>query len=209
MLPGGGALVKKDFPFFVDRSSPRGLQEGFRGIQDSSKRPPKRPPRRSPQEAPRWPQEDASKRPPGGSQAAPRGTPEAPKTPQSPPGTPRRPQDAPGGIQEAGWAQQDLVPHDCGMTWGVLPQAFGPSSSFERFGCPPPFCCFYNTSLITSTRLGVLSGWAGGDTRSVNYRGAALIIATNRANPLAFFTDLSIMQWHCSKQFNLISRQSV
>ena len=34
-----------------------------------------------------------------------------------------------------------------------------PHPSFARFGCPP--------SLVTATRLGVVSGWASGDTRSV------------------------------------------
>ena len=126
---------------------PRGLPRPPRQLQEA----PNTPPRCPQEEAPKKPQHGLQKKSPrggtqeGGSQAAPRRTP------------------------EAGWALQDLVPHDCGMTEDVLPEeAFGPSSSFERFGCPPPLCCCYNTSLITSTRLGVVSGWTGGDTRSVN-----------------------------------------
>ena len=53
-----------------------------------------------------------------------------------------------------------------------LPSSIHPSSqptpyrhpSFARFGCPP-LCS--HISLVTSTRLGVVSGWAGGNARSV------------------------------------------
>ena len=88
--------------------------------------------------APRWPQE-ASKRPPRGSQAAPRGSPEALKTPKSPPGSPRdpkhprSPKEAPKRAPRLGWPLELLKTYKKFAAQEASKRPKTPS-----FSCPPP-----------------------------------------------------------------------
>ena len=147
---------------------------GIDVLQDSPKRRPggpERPPR-SPQEAP--------KRPPRSPQEAPRGTQDAPRIPETAKKPPTRPKWPPR--KPPGDIPRDSERHQRGIWPSARPPPPShlslpsphPSSSISSSlllltrnnnGCP--LSCSL-TSLITSTLLGIVSGWAGGDTRSVN-----------------------------------------
>ena len=124
-------------------------------LQDGPKRRPGGPKRRQdgPKMAPRGPQE-ASKRAPRGCHEAPGGLKrpqEASKRPQEAAmRLPRWRQDAskrpPKGFQEAPKRPQRSQVHCC---------------------CPFCFTVYVYSSLLPSAFLGIVSGWAGGDTRSV------------------------------------------